>query len=64
MDKKIHISIQGVITKNSQKEFTEKEYDQMTDDIIEVIENHDCSFGGGIGHHTEEEYCKMLDESN
>ena len=33
----------------------------MTDDILEVIEKHDCCFGGGLGHHTEDEYEKMLD---
>ncbi len=53
---KIHISIKGVITKNSQKAFTEKEYEQMTDAILDAIEKLDANFGGGFGIHTEEEY--------
>ena len=49
---------------NPSKEITEKEYDAFSDDFIALVENHGFAFGGGTGHHTEEELGKIQKEED
>lgn len=58
---KLYVSIKGVITKNDKTAFTEKEYNRLYFDILQVVDKHNCGFGGGSGHHTEEEMIKIID---
>ena len=55
MDKKIYISIDGVMSKEDQSEITENEYNEFWDKFIELVESYDYAFGGASGHHTEKE---------
>lgn len=60
-DPKIHISIQGVITKDDQSTFTEEESDLIFDDIIILLGGkHKCSLTGGSVLYTEKELTDML----
>lgn len=61
MDKKIHISFDGVITKLNQEEFTTEEYENLVDELLNVVDKWECGFGGGVGLHTEKEYEEILD---
>lgn len=65
--KKIIIDLQGVISKKNGKEFTEEEYDQLTDLFIEFVESKDCIFGGGFGFFTDREFMdinKVLNDTS
>ncbi len=52
----ILIDIQGVISKEDNSEITEKESDNITDAILELLESKGYMFGGGFGLQTEKEY--------
>jgi len=54
------ISFEGVISKNDRTKFSTEEYEKLIDDILDAVDNHKCSFGGGIGLHTEDEYEEIL----
>lgn len=53
--KKTYITIDGVISRDDKKEITTEQYENIVTDILDVIVKHGCSFGGGLGHHTEKE---------
>ena len=57
--KKIIIDIKGVITKENLEAFTEQEYEQLTDDFLELLEKRNYMFGGGLAHVTEDEWDKL-----
>ena len=59
---KKYISITGVMSKvDHTQEITEKENDAFYDEFIGLVEKHGFAFGGGLGHHTEEELEKIQD---
>lgn len=49
------IDVNGVIAKNNNAEITEKEYDSIMDDFLELLENKGYCFGGGFNHLSEDE---------
>jgi len=55
-NKKTIIDIKGIITKVNGEEFTEQEYDNFTDDFLQLLESKSYCFGGGFIHCSEKEY--------
>lgn len=47
---KQNISINGVIVKENGSPISEEECESITDKILEIIVDEQCSFGGGFAH--------------
>lgn len=60
---KKYLSIQGVMSKvDHTQPITQKEYNLFYDEFMVLIEKHGFAFGGGVGHHTEEELEKIQND--
>ena len=58
---KKYVSIDGIISRDDQKEISQDQYNKITDDILKAIVKNGCHFGGGVGHHSEEEAEEYLE---
>jgi len=60
---KTYISIDGVMSREDHtQEITEEVFEKFNDEFIELVEKYGFAFGGGFGHHTEEELLKIQGE--
>ena len=58
------IDLQGSITKENGKEFTEDELEQFIDDFLEVVESKGCALYGRWKLFTEKEHADINKERN
>tara|TARA_R110001606_G_scaffold203722_2_gene351808 strand:+ start:288 stop:476 length:189 start_codon:yes stop_codon:yes gene_type:complete len=50
------IDIKGVITNIDNTEITKKQYDEIVDLFLELLESKSYCFGGGFAHCSEKEW--------
>jgi len=57
-DLKTIIDIKGVIVDIDNKEITEKQYDDLVDSFLELLDSKSLCMGGGLVHCSEKEWDK------
>lgn len=60
MKKKQYLVLDQIIFKK--EGWSKSEFDEFTDEFIELVENFNAQAGGGSSLHTEEEIDEMFDE--
>lgn len=65
MSDKKYISVDGVMSRVKHEEgITKKVFEQFTTDFLTLVDSYDFSFGGGLGHHTEQELAKLQEDES